>query len=212
MKTFLSTSSLLLVSFMPFVGNTSEPKPVEEDGTLIIDLLPGHTVYHEREQEAGVITAISITPGVHNIADLMSLCEDLRVAAGLEHMTSDGLALEALFVVPYKGMMIEGYYFPINDNLGSGTLISGNSLATDALNGIVGQAGIPAGILDETDVEQEISCELNEPAWHVRWEDVRLVDGEKPDTVIEHAYRRFMTVYQSILDHSRVIPVSAILR
>ena len=127
-------------------------------------------------------------------------------------MTSDGLALEVLFVVPYKGMTIEGYYFPMNDELGSGTLISGNSLATEALDGIVGQAGIPAGILDETDVQQEISCELNEPAWHVRWEDVRPVDGEKPDTVIEHAHRRFMTVYQSVLDHSRAIPVSAILR
>lgn len=211
MKTFLSTSSLLLVSIMPFVGNTSEPKPVEGD-TLVIDHLPGHTVYNEREQEAGVITAISITPGEHNVADLMSLCEDLRFAAGLEHMTSDGLVLEVLFVVPYKAMTIEGYYFSMNDELGNGTLISGNSIATEALDGIVGQAGIPAGILDETDVEQEISCELNEPAWHVRWEDVRPVNGEKPDTVIEHAHRRFMAIYQSVVDHSRAIPVSAILR
>lgn len=177
----------------------------------MITLLSGHPVYHRQEQEAGIVMAISITPGEHNLADLTSLCEELRVAAGLQQMTSDGLALEALFVVPYKGMVIEGYYFPMNDELGSGTLISGNGLATEVLDDIVGRAGIPAGILDETDVEQEISCEIKEPAWHVRWEDVRPVDGEKPDVVIERAQRRFMTMHRSIVDHSVKTSLSATL-
>ncbi|MGI9418308.1 MAG: hypothetical protein ACR2RA_10775 [Geminicoccaceae bacterium] len=208
MKTFLSTSSLLLVSFMPFVGNTSEPKLTETD-TFTIDLLPGHSVYDEREQMAGVVTAISITPSQENAADLTSLCEELRLAARLEDLTSDGLALEALFIVPYKGMAIEGYYFSTRDAFDDGTLVSGKNAAREVIYDIVSRAGFPPGILDEADVEHEISCEVNQPSWHVRWEDVRPIDDKKPDTVVEHARHRFLAIHQDVIDHNKKGPLSA---
>jgi hypothetical protein len=185
------------------------PASAQETG-LVIDLLPGHPVYHEREQEAGVVMAISITPSPYNAADLMALCEELRVAAGLKHVTSAGLALEVVFVVPYKGMAIEGYYFPTHDELGRGTLVPGNGLAREVIDDILGHVGVPAGVIDETNVEQEISCQINEPAWLVRWEDVRPVDGEPPDTVIEHARRRFMRVYRNVIDYNTAIPLSVL--
>ncbi len=189
----------------------ASPASAHEIG-LVIDLLPGHPIYHEREQEAGVVMAISITPSPHNAADLMALCEELRVAAGLEHKTSAGLALEVVFVVPYKGMAIEGYYFPTHDELGSETLVPGNGLAREVLDDIVGDVGIPAVVLDETNVEQEISCQINEPVWLMRWEDVSPVNGEEPDTVIERAHHRFVTIHQSVVDHSLKTSLSADLR
>lgn len=210
MRTFLPASFFVLALVMPSFGSASGLKPADS-GAFVIGLLPGHTVYHEHEQEAGVITAISITPGQHDAGDLTSPCEDLRLAAGLEHSANGGGALEVLFVVPYKGMAIEGYYFPAHDGLGSEVLVPGNGLAREVLDDIVSRAGVPAGVLDEIGVEQQVSCALNEPAWHVRWEDIRSVDGEKPDIVIERAHQRFMTIYQSVLDHSRVAPVSVAL-
>ena len=210
MKTFLSTSSLLLVSIMPFVGNTSEPKPAESD-TFTIDLLLGHSVNDAQEHVAGVVTAISITPSQEDAADLKSLCEELRLAARLEDITSDGLALETLFIVPYKGMAIEGYYFSTRDAFDDGTLVPGKSIVREVIDDIVHRAGIPPSVLDETDVEHEISCAVNEPSWHVRWEDVRPLDGEKPDTVVEHARQRFMAIHQDVIDHNKKGPLSASL-
>ncbi|MGI9499814.1 MAG: hypothetical protein ACR2P3_07235, partial [Geminicoccaceae bacterium] len=174
-----------------------------------INLLGGHSIYHEAELEAGVVRAISIAPGPHIAVDLTSLCEELRFAAGLEPVTSDALALEALFVVPYKEMAIEGYYLPKNDGLGGETLVPGNHLSREILDEIVGRAGIPTSILDETDVEHEISCKLDEPSWHVRWEDVRPVGGEEPDAVIDRASHRFTAMHQSIIDHSTRISLHA---
>ena len=210
MKTLLSTSSLLLVSLMPFVGNTSEPKPAAND-TFTIDLLLGHSVYDEREQVAGVVTAISITPSQQNAVDLTSICEELRLAARLEDLTSDGLALETLFIVPYKGMAIEGYYFSTRDALDDAMLVPGWNAAREVIDDIVSRAGFPPNVLDETNVEHEISCEVNEPSWHVRWEDVRPIDSKKPDTVIEHAHNRFMAIHQDVVDHNRKAPLSASL-
>ena len=212
MKVFLSASFFGLALIMPSTSGASELR-LTNDGTIMIELLPGHTIYHEREQEAGIVAAIAITPGQNNGADLTSLCEDLRVAAGLDkHIASSGFALEVLFVVPNKGMAIEGYYFPASDGQESEMLIPGGSVVPEALDDILSRAGIPAGILHETGVEQQVSCELNVPAWHVRWEDVRLVDSEKPDAVIERAHLRFMTIYQSVLDHSKALPFPAPLR
>ena len=99
-------------------------------------------------------------------------------------------------------MAIEGYYLPTIDGHGSEALVRGKDIARETLDGIVGRAGIPARILDETGVEHELSCELGEPAWFLRWEDVRPVGGEDPDTVILRAQRRFMAVHQSIIEHA----------
>ncbi len=208
MKTFLTTSSLLLVSFMPIAGSTSEPKLAEND-SLTIDLLLGHSVYDVQEHIAGVVTAISITPNQQGASYLTLLCEELRLAARLEDLTNDGLALETLFVVPYKGMAIEGYYFATSDDFGNGTLIPGKSATREAIDDIVSRAGIPPSVLDETDVEHEISCEVNEPSWHVRWEDVRPIDDKKPDTVVEQARRRFLAIHQDVIDHNKNGPMSA---
>jgi hypothetical protein len=130
---------------------------------LVIDLLPGHPIYHESEQEAGVVMATLITPDQSNASDLRGLCEELRAAAGLDLQNGEDLLLETIFIVPYKGMAIEGYYLPKINGDGNETLLPGNAIARETLDGIAGRAGIPAHVLDETDVEQELSCELREP-------------------------------------------------
>jgi hypothetical protein len=172
-----------------------------EEPELMVDLHPGHTIYHENEREAGVVMAISITADQGPATNLQALCEELRLAAGLQ-TEHEGLPLEVVFVVPYKGMAIEGYYLPADAASGSEALVRGKSMARATLDGIVARAGIPGGVLDEAEVEQELSCEVGAPAWLLRWEDVRLVGSEAPDTVIDHAYRRFMTVHQSIVEHA----------
>jgi hypothetical protein len=183
-----------------------------QESSLVIDLLTGHSIYHESEGEAGVVMAISITPGESDAADLKELCEQLRVAAGLESKNSEHLPLEVIFVVPYKGMAIEGYYLPGHGTFGSETLVRGNSIARETLDGIVTRAGIPSRVLYETDVEHEISCKKNAPKWFIRWEDLRPVDGEKPNAAIEHAYRRFMAIYRSVVEHTKGTSPSANLQ
>jgi hypothetical protein len=176
------------------------PASAEVPG-LVVDLLPGHAIYHQSEREAGVVMAISITPDQGSATDLQGLCEELRVAAGLRTKHGEGLPLEVIFVVPYKGMAIEGYYLPADGTAGSEALVPGNGIARAMLDGIVARAGIPSGVLDEEQVEQELSCELGKPAWLLRWEDVHLVGAEDPDAVIDRAYRRSMAIHQSILEH-----------
>lgn len=180
-----------------------------DDLGLVIDLLPGHPIYHERQQEAGVVMALSIVPGQSNAAGLKELCEELRAAAGLGRVKGDNLLLDVVFIVPYKGMAIEGYYWPADGTLGSEELVRGSSVARETLDSIVGRAGIPSRVLDEPDVEQEISCEINEPAWLLRWEDVRYVDGEAPDGVIARAHSRFVAIHESVLAHAMGTPQPA---
>jgi hypothetical protein len=182
---------------------------IAEESTHAIDLLPGHPIYHENEGEAGVVMAVSITPAQEDAADLTELCEELRVAAGLQRARGDDLPLKVIFVVPYKGMAVEGYYLPANGMSGREVLVRGNGVAPPTLGGILARAGIPPRILDESDVEHEISCEINAPAWLIRWEDVRLIDDEAPDTVIERAHSRFMAVYQSVVEHGVALRLSA---
>jgi hypothetical protein len=177
-----------------------------QDPGLVVDLLPGHPVYHESAREAGVVMAIAITPGQGTAIDLKALCEELRVAAGLRRAHGDGLPLEVIFVVPYKGMAVEGYYLPADGTPGIEALIPGNGIARDMLDGIVARAGIPSRVLDEGDVEHEVSCELGEPAWLLRWEDVRLIGGEEPDAVIDRAYRRFATIHRSVVEQATGTP------
>jgi hypothetical protein len=173
-----------------------------QDLGLVVDLLPGHPVYHESAREAGVVMAIAITPGQGTATDLKGLCEELRVAAGLQRERGERLPLEVIFVVPYKGMAIEGYYLPADGTPGTEALVRGSGIAREALDGIVARAGIPSRVLDEGDVEHEVSCELSEPAWLLRWEDVRLIGGEEPDAVIDRAHRRFAAVHRSVVDQA----------
>ena len=170
---------------------------------LRIELLPGHPIYHEREHEAGVAMALAITPGKGHAPDLVKLCEELRVTAELGHEHDDGLLLETIFVVPYKGMAVEGYYWPNDRALESSVLVPGSEVARRTLDAIVARAGIPSHVLDETSVEHEISCSLDEPLWYVAWYDVRAVGGEEPDAVIEQAYHRFLAVHQSVVEHGK---------
>ena len=173
-----------------------------QDYALVVDLLPGHPVHHEAKGEAGVVMALSVTPDPGYAAQYRALCEELRVAAGLGPETGDELRLEVIFIVPYKGMAVEGYYLPADGGFGSGELVQANGIARDRLDGIVARAGIPPQILDETEVDQQVSCQLDEPVWHVRWDDVRRVDGEEPVAVIERAHQRFMAVHQSVVEHN----------
>ena len=173
-----------------------------QEMALGIELLPGHPIYHEGEHEAGVAMALAITPGKSHAPDLVKLCEELRVTAELGHVHDDGVHLETIFVVPYKGMVIEGYYWPNDGGLENGALIPGSEVARTALDGILARAGIPSRVLDETNVEHEISCSLDEPFWYVAWYDVRLIGDEDPDTVIERAYDRFMAIHQAVVEHN----------
>ncbi|MGH6917251.1 MAG: hypothetical protein ACREJ0_06060, partial [Geminicoccaceae bacterium] len=117
-----------------------------------IDLILGHPVYHEDENEAGVAMALSITPDQGQTTNLMELCEELRVAAGLSNENGDELRLEVIFVVPYKGMAVEGYYLPRDGTLASDTLVRGKDIPRSTLDRIVARAGIPPRVLDETNV------------------------------------------------------------
>lgn len=114
-----------------------------QDMGLGIELLPGHPIYHEREHEAGVAMALAITPGNGHGPDLAGLCEELRAAAELGDEHGDGLRLETVFVVPHKGMAVEGYYWPDDGSLeaspdfsqgvgASGIWIGDNSSATNS--------------------------------------------------------------------------------
>jgi hypothetical protein len=173
-----------------------------DEPALMIDLLPGHPVHHESEGTAGAVMALSITAAPAGDADLRKLCEELRVAGGLTRDRGADLPLEVVFVVPYKDMAIEGYYLPSDGSPGSEVLVRGDSIGRSTLDGIVARAGVPPSILDESDVEHEISCEMQESAWLIRWEDVRLLNGEQPETVIDRAYRRFQTIHQSVVEHA----------
>ena len=83
----------------------------------------GHPVYHEGEREAGVAMALSITPNHDRATRFVGVCEELRTAAGLKTENGDDLRLETIFVVPYKGMAVEGYYWPNDGTLEEGTLV-----------------------------------------------------------------------------------------
>lgn len=173
-----------------------------QEVALGIDLIPGHPVYHEPEKEAGVAMALTITPDQNHAANLTELCEELRVAVGLGNESGDGLRLQILFVVPYKKMAVEGYYLPNDGTFEKGALVPGNGIARTTLDRIVARAGIPPGVLDETNVEHEISCMLDEPLWYIAWYDVRRIGDEEPEAVIERAHHRFLAIHQSVVDHA----------
>lgn len=166
-----------------------------------IELIPGHPIHHESEKKAGVAMALMIAPGHDGETSLRTLCDELRTAAGLASENGDELRLETLFVVPYKGMAVEGYYWPKDGTFGTSALVRGSSVARGTLDDILARAGVPPRILDETDVEQEISCQTGEPLWHVVWHDVRPIGDEEPESVIERAHDRFLAIHQSVVEH-----------
>lgn len=173
-----------------------------QEVALGIDLIPGHPVYHEHQNEAGVAMALSITPGQNHATTLIELCEELRVAAGLGKESGHELRLEAIFVVPYKGMAVEGYYLPRDGTFASDALVRGKDITRSMLDGIVSRAGIPPRVLDETNVEQEISCSPHEPVWSIAWSDVRRIGDEQPDAVIERAHQRFLDIHQNVVEYN----------
>ena len=173
-----------------------------QEVALRVELIPGHPVYHETEKEAGVAMALAIAPRHDRATSLTTLCEELRAAAGLKNETGDQLRLETIFVVPYKAMAVEGYYWPNDGTFERGTLVPGNAIPRGTLDRIIAHAGIPPGVLDEINVEHEISCETGEPLWYINWSDVRLIGDEDPDAVIERAYRRFLAIHQSVVEHN----------
>jgi hypothetical protein len=177
------------------------PASAQEVGPRI-ELMPGHPLYHESEQEAGVAMALSIRRDDDHPTYLAEVCEELRVAAALGKENADDLRLETIFVVPYKGMAVEGYYWPNDGTSAKGVLVRGNGIPRGTLDGIVARAGIPPRVLDETNVEHEISCETGEPLWHIVWHDIRPIGDEKPDAVIEGAHRRFLAIYQSVVEQN----------
>jgi hypothetical protein len=177
-----------------------------QEVALGIDLIPGHPLYHESEKEAGVAMALSITPNAERTTNLTDLCEELRVAAGLDKENGDKLRLETIFVVPHKDMAVEGYYLPSDGTFGSNALVRGNGITRPVLDRIVARAGIPPRVLDETNVEHEISCAPGEPLWSIAWTDVRRIGDEQPEAVIERAHQRFLAIYQSVVEHSAAVP------
>ena len=116
---------------------------------------------------------------------------------------NDALHIETIFVVPRKAMAVEGYYFPSDGTTDGSELVRSNAVAQAALDDILGRAGIPASVLDETDVDHEISCSLDEPYWYIAWYDVRPVGDAPPEAVIERARKRFMAVHEAVVEHTR---------
>lgn len=172
------------------------------EGARRINLIHGHPVYHASENQAGVTMGLSITQDQTQTAPLAALCNELRNAAGLGDEHGDGLRLQALFVVPYNGMAVEGYYLPSDGTSEGSGLVTGKSITRSTLDRIVAEAGIPPSVLDETNVEHEISCQPDEPLWTIAWHDVRPVGGEEPETVIERARNRFLAIHESVVKHT----------
>jgi hypothetical protein len=183
------------------------PASAEHMG-LAVDLLPGHAIYHEVEEEAGVTMAISVTPRPGAVVDLQPLCEELRVAAELDLEHAERQSLEVLFIVPRKDMAVEGYYLPAKGTTASSTLIRGSRVDRATLESIVKRAGLPSRLLDERDVEHEVSCDLHQPGWTLVWQDVRRMNGEEAAVVIDRAASRFKAVHQGIVDHNVVLAQS----
>jgi hypothetical protein len=167
-----------------------------------VDLIPGHPIHRDDAREAGVVMALALTPDGDEATDLMALCEELRLAAGLAPESGAEFRLETIFVVPYKAMAVEGLYLPSDSTSESRALVRGNTVARAALDGILRRAGIPPRILDEEQVEQEISCAPDEPLWFIAWQDVRPIGDEEPEVVIERARQRFLAVHRSVVAHN----------
>jgi hypothetical protein len=166
-----------------------------------IDILYGHPVYRQHAREAGVAMGMTISVNEVQAALLTGPCERLRAAASLAREAGGGLPLQTLFVVPSKGMAIEGYYFPSDGNPGRAVLIPGRPVTRSALDRIMALAAIPPALLDEISVSVEISCRITEPLWVISWHDIRRIGDAQPEAVVEVARRRFKAIYRSVVEY-----------
>ena len=173
-----------------------------QEGGRDVRLVPGHAVYHEGTKEAGIAVALTISGDENGSETLMELCQRLRSVAGLGNEHADGLRLQTLFVVPYKRMAVEGYFSTPDGSFERTALVRGDEVARATLDRIVARAGIPPSVLDEADVELEISCKTDEPLWTINWYDVRRIGEEEPDAVIERAHARFLAIHRSVVQNA----------
>ena len=168
-----------------------------------IELLPGHPVYHERAREAGVVMAISITQRPRRRHGPNELCEELRVAAGLERHRGAEL--------PPRGDLRRAV-----QRDGDRRVLSADRRRARRRGARPGQGdraeharrdrgarGDSGRLLDEPAVEQELSCAARRAGLAASLGGHPAVGGAGPDPVIESAYRRFMTIHRSIVEHSR---------
>jgi len=167
-----------------------------------IELLHGHTIYREQAREAGVATGLTLSVNEEQAAVLTEPCERLRAAAGLANELPDGSHLRILFIVPRKGMAVEGYYFPPDRDLKRAALKPGRVIARPTLNRIIAGVGILPVLLDENSVELEIACHVNEPLWVIAWLDVRRIGDRRPEAVIDTARLRFMTIHRKVAEYA----------
>jgi hypothetical protein len=196
----MKTCALSCLSMLAAVG------ALAEEPLLAVELLPGHPIHRAAAAEAGAVMGLTIGQGGSSTS-LEALCDELRVAAGLSPDNGRDLPLEVVFVVPYKAMAIEGFYLPANGTADLERLVPGSIVVERVvLDSIVARAGMPPSLLDETGVEHEISCETKRPSWLLRWEDVRSLDGEAPEVVIERAYARFIAIHQAVVEHAGQLP------
>jgi hypothetical protein len=176
--------------------------PVASDEvSLRIDVLYGHPIYRQQAHEAGVVTGMTISVDEVQAALLTAPCERLRAAASLAREAGDEIPLQTIFVVPRKGMAIEGYYFPSDGNLERAVLIPGQSVARPALDRIMALAALPPALLDEINVNLEISCRIAEPLWLISWYDIRRIGDAQPEAVVEVARRRFMAIHRWVVEY-----------
>jgi len=167
-----------------------------------VTLLHGHPMYDEVTQKAGVSMGLSIAGSESSGSQLAKACRELKRLSGLRSETGDGLELVKLFIVPYKDMAVEGFYLPSDGSFGSNALLKGNPLDRSTIEGVVTRAGIPRLVLHETNVEQEISCDLEEPVWTIVWQDIRTIDDQGPDVTIEQARTRFLSIYRDVVRYA----------
>lgn len=172
-----------------------------DEASSRIDIVYGHPIYRQQEREAGVAMGMTISANEDQAALLTEPCERLRAAAHLAREARDGLALQTLFVVPSKGMAIEGHYFPGDGNPGRAVLIPGRPVTRSALDRIMALAGIPPALLDEANVSLEISCRITEPLWVISWFDIRRMGDAQPEAVVEIARRRFMAIHRWVVEY-----------
>ena len=182
-----------------------------DEPVLTVDLLAGHPIHDEAAAAAGVVMALSITSAAGAgegafTTRLEALCEELSAAAGLADELAVRLPLTVVFIVPWKAMAVEGYYLPADGREGGERLVPGGAVARATLDRIVAAVGIPPSVLDEAEVEHEVSCECDRPAWHLRWADVRAIGAETPEAVIDRARRRFLAIHQSIVEEAMALP------
>jgi hypothetical protein len=191
MRIRLLTWAVVLVA-LPVASDEISPR---------IDILYGHPIYRQQAREAGVAMGITISVNKVQAALLTGPCERLRAAASLAREAGGGLPLQTLFVVPSKGMAIEGYYFPSDGNPGRAVLIPGRPVTRSALDRIMALVAIPPALLDEFNVDLEISCRITEPLWVISWHDIRRTGDTQPESVVEVARRRFMTIHRSVVEY-----------